>query len=102
MSAFDRQIRSVADVAESAICLMLALKYARGIDSLTTAREVPLWARQMGVFILEDMNEFEAARIMLGGLLETGQIKDAGELRFLEGRLKALEERSGAAGLRER
>lgn len=82
--------------------LPLALKYARGIDSLTTAREVPLWARQMGVFILEDMNEFEAARIMLGGLLETGQIKDAGELRFLEGRLKALEERSDAAGLKER
>ncbi len=74
--------------------LPLALKYAKAIDRLTTARDVPLWAKQMGVFILEDMNELDAARIMLGGLLAGGQVTDPGELRFLEGRLKTLEERS--------
>ncbi len=77
--------------------LPLALKYAQAIPRLTTARDVPLWAGQMGVFILEDMNELDAARIMLGGLLASGQIKDAAELRFLEGRLQAMEERSRAA-----
>lgn len=81
--------------------LPLALKYARAIDRYTTATDVPLWAKQMSVFILEDMNEFEAARIMLGGLLANGQIKDPGELRFLEGRLKSLEGRSGAGGQRK-
>lgn len=75
--------------------LPLALKYARAIDHYTTVADVPLWAKQMGVFILEDMNEFEAARIMLGGLLANGQIKDPGELRFLEGRLQSLGERAG-------
>ena len=44
----------------------------------------------MEVFILEDMGELEAARIMLGGLLESGQITDPGELRFLRHRLEEL------------
>ena len=59
------------------------------------AADVPLWARQMEVFILEDMNELEAARIVLGGLLESGQIRDADELRFLRRKLEELERRTG-------
>ena len=47
----------------------------------------------MELFILEDMNELEAARIMLGGLLASGAIQDPAEARFLAGRLKSLEER---------
>jgi hypothetical protein len=78
--------------------LDLSLKYARAIDRMTTATDVPLWARQMQVFILEDMNELEAASIMLGGLLAKGQVRDAAERQYLERRLKALEERSVATG----
>lgn len=73
--------------------LALARKYARAIDQLTKTDDVPLWARQMEIFILEDMNELEAARIMLGGLLERGRITDPEERRFLEGRLNELENR---------
>lgn len=76
--------------------LPLARKFAQGVDRLTTTADVPLWAKQMEIFILEDMNELEAARVMLGGLLERGRITDAGERRFLEGRLKELEDRQGA------
>ena len=76
--------------------LALARKYAQAIDRLTTSDKVPLWARQMEIFILEDMNELEAARVMLGGLLEQGRISDPGERRFLEGRLKELEARVSA------
>jgi hypothetical protein len=65
------------------------------IDGFTTAPDVPLWAKQMEVFILEDMNELEAARIMLGGLLESGAIRDPAQARFLAQRLKELEGRSG-------
>ena len=54
---------------------------------------MPLWARQMEIFILEDMNELEAARIMLGGLLESGGIQDPSERRFLKQRLRELEQR---------
>lgn len=70
--------------------LPLALKYAQAIDRLTTASDIPLWAKQMQIFVLEDMNELDAARIMLGGLLASGKIKDATEKRYLERRLESM------------
>ena len=73
--------------------LPLARRYAAAIQRQATSRDVPLWAKQMEIFILEDMNELEAARIMLGGLLEHGAIQDPNERRFLEQRLKELEKR---------
>jgi hypothetical protein len=74
--------------------LELARRYAAAIQQNATAADVPLWARQMEVFILEDMNEFEAARIMLGGMLERGAIKDPREAQFLAQKLKELEARA--------
>lgn len=71
--------------------LPLARRYAAAIDRHTRNADVPLWARQMEVFILEDMNELEAARIMLGGLLASGRITDPAEAAFLKERLEALE-----------
>jgi hypothetical protein len=73
--------------------LPLARRYAAAIERQTRSRDVPLWAKQMEVFILEDMDELEAARIVLGGLLERGEIRDPNELRFLEQRLRELEAR---------
>jgi len=73
--------------------LPLARRYAAAMQAVAQEPNVPLWAKQMEVFILEDMNELEAARIMLGGLLAAGQVTDPGERRFLEGRLKELERR---------
>ena len=75
--------------------LPLARRYAAAIDRHTTAAHVPLWAKQMEIFILEDMNQLEAAKIMLGGLLQSGEIDDPAEARFLAGRLKDLEARLG-------
>jgi hypothetical protein len=73
--------------------LPLARRYAADLERLTTAANVPLWAKQMEVFILEDMNELEAAKILLGGLLHSGRLDDPAERRFLEGKLKELEAR---------
>jgi hypothetical protein len=73
--------------------LPLARRYATAIDRLATSRDVPAWARHMEIFILEDMNELEAARVLLGGLLEHGEIQDPNERRFLEKRLNGLENR---------
>ena len=73
--------------------LALARRYAQAIDRYTRTSDVPLWAKHMEIFILEDMNELEAARIMLGGLLASGTIRDPVEARFLAERLKALEAR---------
>jgi hypothetical protein len=73
--------------------LPLARRYAADLQRLTNDPRLPLWARQMEIFIAEDMNELEAARIMLGGLLESGQLEDPAERRFLKGRLEELERR---------
>jgi hypothetical protein len=82
--------------------LPLALRYADAIDRLTTATDVPLWAKQMRIFILEDMNELQAAKVILGGLLESGAIKDPAELRFLRHHLAELQGRSAPAPLPRR
>ncbi|MEO8717924.1 MAG: hypothetical protein ABI423_06850 [Burkholderiales bacterium] len=76
--------------------LPLARRYAADLERLTTDPGIPLWARQMQIFILEDMNELEAAKIMLGGLLASGMLQDAGERRFLKDHLEALERRSAS------
>ena len=73
--------------------LALARRYAAAIDRQTTAADVPLWAGQMEIFVLEDMNELEAARILIGGLLASGRITDPAEAAFLRQRLEALEAR---------
>ncbi len=74
--------------------LSLALRYARAIQRHAVADDVPLWARQMEIFILEDMNELETARLIIGGYLQSGRVKDPAELRFLDERLKELEART--------
>ena len=71
--------------------LALARQYAHAVEEKTRARDVPLWARQMEIFILEDMNELEAAKIMIGGLLQSGTLTDPAEVRFLRERLDELE-----------
>ena len=74
--------------------LPLALRYAQAIQRYAVADNVPLWAKQMEIFILEDMDELETARLIIGGYLQSGTIKDPAELRFLDERLKQLEARS--------
>ena len=71
--------------------LPLARRYAAAIHEHATGPNVPSWAKQMEIFILEDMNELETARIMIGGLLESGVITDRGEIRFLDQRLRDIE-----------
>jgi len=73
--------------------LSLAKQYSADLQRLTTDPAVPLWAKQMEIFILEDLNELDAAKIMLGGLLASGKLQDPGERRFLQGRLEAIEKR---------
>ena len=47
----------------------------------------------MHIFILEDIGELESAKILLGGLLASGEIKDERELHFLTERLEDLQKR---------
>jgi hypothetical protein len=77
--------------------LPLAARYAAALRDRATGPGVPHWAQQMEIFVREDMGEVESAKILLGGLLESGKITDPRELSFLTGRLKALEPTASAA-----
>lgn len=66
----------------------LALRYAEAISR--HARRASSWARQMRIFILEDMGEKESATILLGGLLASGEVTDENEIRYLTQRLEEL------------
>ena len=68
--------------------LPLALRYAE--DITIHARSASSWARQMRIFIREDMGEAQSAAVMLGGLLESGEVTDPAEINFLTQRLQAL------------
>ena len=78
--------------------LPLALRYAQAIQRYAVADNVPLWAKQMEIFILEDMNELETARLIIGGYLQSGTVRDPAELRFLDERLRELEARMDRKG----
>lgn len=69
----------------------LALEFARTLAAADAAG-IPHWARQLEIFVLEDMGEIEAAKVLLGGLLASGQITDPHERRLLSARLHALED----------
>ncbi len=72
----------------------LALKYARLLSVTEEVESIPGWARQMEIFILEDMGEFEAAQLLIGGLLSSGVVTDSHEIHFLKERLEQLGNKS--------
>jgi hypothetical protein len=72
--------------------LPLALQYSREIAQFAPA--APAWARQMRIILLEDLGEIESAKILIGGLLASGEIKDKYELRFLLDRLESLQKKA--------
>lgn len=74
--------------------MSLALKYARALAEKATADHVPYWARDMHFIVLEDMGEVEAAKILVGALIDSGEITDPYELNFLAEKIRVLEEKS--------
>ncbi|MEC5160284.1 hypothetical protein ACFDR9_004560 [Janthinobacterium sp. CG_23.3] len=70
--------------------LPLARRYAAALRLRATGAGVPAWARQLEVFIAEDMNEFDSAKALIGGLLQSGHVSDPRELAFLERRLQDI------------
>jgi hypothetical protein len=65
----------------------LALNYAR---DLSIAKTAPAWVKQMPVLLLSDMGEREQARILLGGLVTSGAIRDEREIAFMLSRINPL------------
>ncbi|VAW52577.1 hypothetical protein MNBD_GAMMA06-1141 [hydrothermal vent metagenome] len=72
----------------------LALKYADALAEKATGKNVPYWAKDMKIIALEDMGEIEAAKVLVGALLESKQITDPYELNFLTNKIATLEEKA--------
>lgn len=68
--------------------LSLAAELAAALRTAPTDANLPYWARQMEIFLREDMGEKETARVLLGALLDSGQVTDPRERRFLIDRLR--------------
>ena len=71
----------------------LALKCAQMIRQYAKGDKIPYWAKQMEIFVLEDMGELESAMIVIGGLLESGELKDPHQRKFLGQRLEEIKQR---------
>ena len=71
----------------------LALKYADALVEQASGDKVPYWAKDMKIIVLEDMGELEAAKILVGGLITSGEITDPYELNFLQNKIRVLEEK---------
>ena len=72
----------------------LALRYARAVTERATGPGVPAWVRDMSALIAAETGELEAARVLIGGLLHSGRVRDPREIRFLGARLAEIEART--------
>ena len=77
--------------------LPLALELAQTLARDDDHGAIPDWAKQMRIFVLEDMGELESAKVLLGGLLAGGKIADSHERYFLTERLADIERRAAQA-----
>jgi hypothetical protein len=73
--------------------LPLALRYSKALTEKATGKHVPYWARDMHFIVLEDMGEVEAAKILVGALIDSGEITDKFELNFLTEKIGELEKK---------
>ena len=74
--------------------LDLALKYADALAEKATGDNVPYWAKDMKIIVLEDMGQLQAAKILVGALIASGEISDPYELNFLTHKIATLEEKT--------
>lgn len=76
--------------------LPLAIELARALREHGDLPQVPGWARQAEIFLLADTDQLQAARHLLGALVDSGTVTDRAEIDFLVGRLEELDRRLAA------
>ncbi|OQW94203.1 MAG: hypothetical protein BWK79_07115 [Beggiatoa sp. IS2] len=62
--------------------LPLALKYAQALATHTNP-QMPRWAQEMQIFILEEMGEWQHAQVVIDEMLTSGQMIDPEDIEFL-------------------
>ncbi|MEZ5658845.1 MAG: hypothetical protein R3E83_10005 [Burkholderiaceae bacterium] len=76
--------------------LRLARALAFSLREKAPGTSIPQWARDLEFFLLTDLNELDAARALLGGLIDSGQLKDEKALRAMVETLEQAERRHDA------
>ena len=69
-----------------------ALELADELYRQPKAIRMPRWARDMKLIVLDEMGEDEAAMRLIGSLLDSGDVTDPDERRFLMDRLSKLQQ----------
>ena len=72
--------------------LKLALSLARKVAALPKSLDLPFWARDMEFILLDELNELESAQLLISSLLQSNQIQDPDEIRFLQFRLLKIQQ----------
>lgn len=72
--------------------LELALDLAKKVADLPKSYDLPFWARDMQLVLLDELNELESAQLLISSLLQSEEIKDPDELRFLQFRLLKIQQ----------
>jgi hypothetical protein len=71
--------------------LPLALRLASALHTQTNPQTLPPWARDMEFLLLQEIGEYETARQVILGILQSGEIMEPREQVFLLQRLQELE-----------
>jgi hypothetical protein len=69
----------------------LAKTYAAALRTRVTDPKAPSWVMQMDLLLRADLGEADDAKVILVGLIDAGQIRSPGELKFLESRIAAVQ-----------
>lgn len=74
----------------------LALKYATALAE-QNSEEIPYWAKDIRLIILENLGELEQVKLLVGGLIANKTVTDPNEIRFFEvlmGRIAEKEQKN--------
>ena len=73
--------------------LTLALELARKIADIPATIKLPHWARDMKLVLLDELNQLESAQLLISSMLQSSEIKDPDEIRFLRDRLLKIQQK---------
>ncbi len=78
--------------------LPLALRLARKLAALPDTVAMPRWARDFEFIVLDELGEKQDALRLVASLLDSGEIRDPDERRFLQDRLLKLQQELSESG----
>ena len=73
--------------------LPLALELAEKVAALPPSMDLPQWARDMRVILLDELDQNESALVLISSMIESGTITSPDELRFLKARLLKIQQK---------